>query len=37
MTNEVRIRVNQLYSEITYSYQVLKQQKEVKEDEFRML
>lgn len=34
MTNEVRIRVNQLYSEII---QVLKQQKEVKEDEFRML
>lgn len=34
MTDEVRIRVNQLYSEIT---QVLKQQKEVKEDEFRML
>ena len=37
MTNEVRIRVNQLYSEIIHSYQVLKQQKEVKEDEFRML
>lgn len=34
MTNEVRIRVNQLYSEITHR---LKQQKEVKEDEFRML